>query len=318
LGVTAKRKEVRRRFSYVMPVVVLAVFIAFTGVVAPSSLSPYGARVVASEASPILLLALGQTVVMLLGGIDLSNAALASLVSILLALFLPGLSFWAFPLTLILATAIGLLQGLIVSRAKVPSLVVTLCGMGLLSGLSFSLAEATVYITKGYDAVGWLWKNTYGIPISFILGCVLVGVGEVVLRMTPLGRRVYAVGNAELVALMSGINAGQVRVIVHGVCGFMAGLAGALMAARTHTGNPSIADNLLLPAIAAVVLGGTAVTGGTGSLASTLIGVVSITLFRMGMTVMGVDPGYEPVVYGIVLVAAIAITVDRSKLEVVK
>ena len=113
-------------------------------------------------------------------------------------------------------------------------------------------------------------------------------------------------------ALLSGVRVGRVKLIVFALTGLFSGLAGLLMVARTSSGSPTAADSLLLPSIAAVLIGGTAMTGGVGGLARTLIGTLTVTVLRVGFAVAGVAPAFEPIAYGVVVVVAAALAVDRS------
>jgi ribose transport system permease protein len=140
----------------------------------------------------------------------------------------------------------------------------------------------------------------------------------VMLRWLPFGRYVYAIGKGERAALVSGIPVVRVKMLAFALSGLFAGFAGMEMVARTHSGHPTIADALLLPCIAAVVVGGTAITGGSGGLGRTLVGVLIIAVLRVGIAVVGLDPGYEPLAYGIVVIGAVALTIDRSKITIVK
>ena len=280
--------------------------------IVPSFLSTYSLGVLVGESSVILLLAMAQTPVMLLGSIDVSTAALASLTSVLVATFLPGLGAAAVVGALCLATALGGLQGLVHARAQLPSFIVTLAGLGLWSGIALTIAHATVRIGEGYPVIGWLEARTLGIPPSFLCGLAVLGLLQLVLSRSPLGRRLYAIGMGEPAALLSGVSVWRVRVFAFASSGLCSGLAGVVMAARTSSGNPTIADSLLLPSIAAVVAGGTAITGGHGGLGRTLVGALVVTVIRIGVGVTGIAPAYEPIAFGALVVIAAAATVDRA------
>jgi ribose transport system permease protein len=136
---------------------------------------------------------------------------------------------------------------------------------------------------------------------------------SVCLHRLPFGRQVHAIGANPLAALLSGIDVVRVKVLAYALSGLLAGLAGLAMVARTASGNPTIADSLLLPSIAAVLIGGTAMTGGTGGLGRTLIGVLTVTVLRVGIAAIGVDPAYEPIAYGVLVVVAASLTADRRE-----
>lgn len=280
--------------------------------------SGYGLGVLLGESSVILLLATAQTPVALLGSIDVSTAALASLTSVVIATVLPRGGAAGVACAIGLATGLGALQGLVHARARIPSFVVTLAGMGVWSGIALSVAPATVPIGEGYGAIGWLDGRTLGVSRAFLCGLsVLVALRHALTRL-PLGRRVHAIGMAEAAALLSGVRVARVKVFAFAASGLCSGMAGLVMAARTGSGNPTIADALLLPSIAAVMVGGTALTGGHGGLGRTLVGALVVTVIRIGVGVTGIAPAWDPIAFGALVVIAAAATVDRAKLRVVK
>ena len=300
------------------PFAVLIALVLAVGAVAPSFLSAYSLGVLADAASVILLLAIGQTLVVIMGGIDLSMAALASLTSVMVALLLPEFGTGAVLGALCLATLIGALQGLVHARAQIPSFVVTLAGLGMCSGIALAIAKTTVPVAEGYDVVGWLDERSWGVPHAFALGLLLLGLLQAALARLRFGRYLYAIGMAERAALLSGIRTWRVKTLAFAASGLCAGLAGVCMVARTSSGNPTIADSLLLPSIAAVLVGGTAITGGHGNLARTLLGVGIVAVLRVGVAVAGIAPAFEPIAYGALVIVAVAFTVDQSSIGIVK
>ena len=305
-------------FKAFAPIIVLVLLLAVLGAFQPSFLSLYSLRVLAGESSVLLFLAAGQTIIILFGGIDLSIAALASLASVLIALSVPSAGVAGLIGVLGLTTVIGAAQGFIHARAQVPSFVVTLAGLGVFSGMALVIAPATVPVTAGYPVVGWLGNRVLGVPASFLVALAILALLGAMLRWLPFGRYVSAIGKGEGAAIMSGVRVVRVKTAAFALSGLCAGFAGMEMVSRTHGGHPTIADALLLPCIAAVVVGGTAITGGSGGLGRTLAGVLTIAVLRVGIAVAGLDPGYEPLVYGVVVVGAVALTIDRSKIAIVK
>ncbi|HWI10412.1 MAG TPA: ABC transporter permease [Burkholderiaceae bacterium] len=301
-----------------IPLAVLLSLLGVIGVVNPPFLSLGNLGVLADESSVILLLATAQTLVILLGCIDLSMAALAGLASVLIALAVPTMGGLGVLGVLALSTLAGAFQGFVHARAQLPSVVVTLAGLGMWSGIALTIAHATIPVDAGYSAVAWLDGTYFGLPGSFAFAAGALVVLAAALRWLPLGRHVHAIGLSPKVAVLSGIRVDRVKVLAFAVAGLFAGLAGMTMVARTSSGNPTIADSLLLPCIAAVVMGGTAMTGGVGGLGRTLIGALTVTLLRAGITAAGVDPAFEPIAYGILLVLAVALTADRRRAAVTK
>ncbi len=301
-----------------MPFAVLLALLAAVGLAEPAFLSLGNLSVLAGESSVILLLASGQTLAILLGGIDLSMAALAALASVLIALVLPSMGGVGVLVVLALTTLVGAFQGAFHARAQIPSIVVTLAGFGLWSGIALAIAHTTIPVSAGYAAVGWLEGSSLGLPHSFAFAAAALIVLAASLRWLPLGRAIYAIGLNPRAALLSGIRVGRVKILVFALSGLFSGLAGMAMVARTYSGNPTIADSLLLPSIAAVLIGGNAMTGGVGGLGRTLIGVLTVTVLRVGIAAVGLDPAYEPIVYGVLVVVAVALTIDRSRSLVTK
>jgi ribose transport system permease protein len=300
------------------PLGVLIALLAGLGLFQPSFLSLYSLSVLAGESSVILVLAAGQTLVILFGGIDLSMAAVASLASVLIALSLPWAGVVGLLGVLALTALIGAAQGFVYTRAQLPSFVVTLAGLGLWSGLALVIGRTTIPVTAGYEAVGWLKGRDFGVSHAFAFAVFATGALVVMLRWSPIGRYIYAIGMGEVAALLSGVPVGRVKIFVLALSGLFAGLAGMMMVARTYGGNPTIADSLLLPSIAAVVIGGTAITGGSGGLGRTIIGALTIGVLRVGIAVVGLDPAYEPIAYGLFIIVAVALSIDRSANAIVK
>ena len=311
-------RERREVLSGALPIVVLLSLVGAVIAVQPAFFSMYGLRVILGESSAILLLATGQTLVIIIAGIDLSIAAMASLASLVLALALPRYGIAAVAITLALTTTLGSIQGYVHAKAQVPSFVVTLAGMGLWSGIALAVALGSVPVSEGYWVISWLKANVLGIPVSFLAAFGVLLILAAFVALTPLGRYIYAIGIGETASLLSGVRVTNIKVAVFAISGLFAGLAAILMVARNASGHPILVHGLLLPSIAAVVIGGTAITGGYGSLGRTLAGVLIVTVLRVGITVVGLDAGYEPLVYGVLMIGAVALTIDRSKNAIVK
>jgi ribose transport system permease protein len=143
-------------------------------------------------------------------------------------------------------------------------------------------------------------------------------LGGAVQRYTPFGRYTTAIGAGEAAAWASGVRVGRIKIAAYALSAGLAALAGVLLAGRLASGSPTLANQLLLPAIAAVVVGGTAITGGVGSIGRTVIGALLISVVRIGMTFIGLDIFVQQIVFGIVLTLAVAVTIDRSKIPIVK
>jgi ribose transport system permease protein len=319
-ALTRGRDGLRGRLVSAVPAAVLVVLVLAVASRQPSFVGAASMRALLEGAAPLLLLALGQMFVILIGGIDLSVAVLASLGTVLLATWLPSAGVLGVLATLGATTLAGALNGAVSAYAQVPSFVVTLGAMGLWSGVALTVSGAsTISISKGYDTIFWLRDlRIGGVPASAAVAIAVILLAAVLMRTLSGGRALHAMGLAERAALMSGSRTQRLRVLAFALSGLCAGLAAVVLAASQFSGAPTLADSLLLPTIAAVVVGGTAITGGVGGPLRTLVGVLLVVVLRIGMSVMGVDPSYEQIVYGVVIIAAVALTVDRGRLSIVK
>jgi len=316
----AKAGSWRSKVIALVPVLVLAALIVVVASRQPNFLSINSMRGLLESLAPLLLLAIGQMFVILTGGIDLSFAVTASFGTVLLSLLVPALGPGGVVLMLVLMALIGMVNGLIVALGQVPSFIVTLGSMGLYTGLGLWLSGASaIRIAEGYDALKWIADlRVAQLPISGVLVIVIAVLISAGMLLLKRGRNLHALGLAEPSVLMSGVSTVRLRVLAFTACSFFAGLSAVVLAATQRSGGPSLADSLMLPAIAAVVIGGTAITGGVGGALKTVIGALIIVVLRVGLTAMGVDPAYEQVFYGTVIIAAVALTMDRSRLRSIK
>lgn len=270
----------------------------------------------------IAVIAIGMTMVIITAGIDLSVGsliALSAVVSTLVMKQLGGLdaSAWAVAIGFLAGMgccgAIGVLAGLLISRFEVPPFIVTLGVMMMGRGLAF-------LITGGYSiyqvppALPWLGQgHTLGVPNTVILLAVLYAVAHVFMAHTRLGRHVYAVGGNPETARLSGVNVAAVIVFVYAVSGLSAGLGGCIQASQLNTGTPNMGVMYELYVIAAVVLGGTSLAGGTGRILGTLIGAFIISVIQNGMNLIGMESYTQQVVLGAVILGAVLL--DKARVR---
>lgn len=296
------------------PLLVLAALVAVISVYDPGFLRPAALLALLDQTAVIALLALAQAVVVITGRITLANATLASLAGVVLAKTLPTLGLGAVGMVLVGAVLCGLLLGAIHVIAQVPSFIVTLGGLGVGAGLSLWLSNAdSVFVSDGYEAVEWVSFRLYGIPISFLLVLAVSAVMMLAFGLLPLGRGIRAVGFNERAAAYSGIRTGAVVITVFGISGMLSGLAAVVQVAQLQSAGATTSDSLLLPSIAAVILGGNSIAGGVGGVGRTLLGALIISLLRVGLDLVGVSPAVQPVIYGAIVILAMAATVDRRR-----
>nr|WP_275542728.1 ABC transporter permease [Phaeobacter inhibens] len=269
--------------------------------------------------APMLLLIIGSTLPILIGCLDLSVAAMASLAAVTGALLSPMLGSFAGPAVVAGASLIGALQGYLIGRMQIPSFVMTLGALGIFNGAALALTGANmVGISSGMWLFDGLAGRSFGISNMFLLVLAVVICLQVMLRFTRMGRNIYAFGSSELAVYVSGIRRDLVRSVAFGISAGCGALAGLMMLSQTQFANATIADGMLLPALVGVVVGGTAISGGVGSVVASLIGGIIAVLLRVGVTISSMPPSSQDIVFGVVILVAVALTTDRQKIGVVK
>jgi len=268
----------------------------------------------------LFILAAAVTFVIMLGGIDLSIQAVASLASVIVAQLLPVIGLAALPAALLAGLAAGLVSGLVHVRLKVPSFVATLATGGCVAGLALLAASgrAITILEAGRERTAWINGTLLGIPSVIFIAAAVGLLGFLVQRNTAFGRYSMAIGAGEPAARAAGIRVDRVKIAAFAVCGLLSALAGAVLAVRLSSGSPNLANQLLLPSIAAVIVGGTAITGGVGHVGRALVGALFVSIVRIGMIFLGVNIFAQQIVFGVMLILAVAVTIDRSKIAIVK
>ncbi len=258
------------------------------------------------------ILAIGMTLVMITGGIDLSIGSVVALVGVTAAIlskkpFLPTdlMVILAMLAGLIMGVASGALSGFLIARFTIPPFIVTLAMMTICRGVVFIITGG---FTEGElpPHFGWLGRgHLWFLPIPVVVMAVLFVGGYVLLTQTAFGRHIYALGGNEEASRLSGILVKREKILVYSLNGLLAGLAGVTLAARLGAGAPNSGLGYELDVIAAVVVGGTSLSGGRGSLLGTLAGTVFIGVLNNGLNLAGVDPYTQKVALGIVILAAV-------------
>lgn len=299
------------------PFFVLAALYLAIGGFEPNFFRWASVRALLEQWPVILMLSAGQMLVVMTGRIDLSNASLASLAAMLTVLWLPHLGPVTILLVLLMTTGIGLVQGLLHYHAQVASFVITLGGLGAFSGLALAISggHSVLDDTKTME---FLYERTLAIPNVAYIAVAIVLIVAAFMRWLPMGRAILAVGNGQLAAAYSGVRVGRVMATVFAASGLFAGLCGLAIVGWVGAASPKTADNLMLPALAAVIIGGTAITGGLGGIGRTVLGALIMAVLRVGLDVAGIPAMYQPIIYGALVVLAVGLTIDRTRLKIVK
>ena len=264
----------------------------------------------------IAIIAAGETFVILSAGIDLSVGAVfaASAVAGGLVLNSTGSLFFSLLATLVVGALFGLASGLLITKIHVPAFIATLGMMGMARGLALIWSNGIpIYgLDERYRFIGQ-GKVFDVIPVPTIIVIGVYAVSWFVLNRSRFGRFVYAIGSNEEAARLSGINVTMVTIGIYVICGFLTGLASTIEAGRLATIQPAGGNGYELLAIGAVVVGGTSLFGGEGSIIATLIGALMVTTIRNGLNILGVNAFWQYVVNGAVIVAAVAIDQYRRR-----
>lgn len=266
---------------------------------------------VVAQNSMVGLIALGMTFVILTGGIDLSVGSLLAVGGVIAAT-LAGNGVLVVLLAAVGATTLlGLINGLVIARVRIQPFIVTLAMMIAARGLALRMAqEKPIEIRNMPEGFRWLWQGEIGpIPVPIMILIVAYVIGWVVLNHTRFGRHVYSIGDNEEAARLMGLNVGRVTLGVYALSGALAGLAGVILASRLGSGQPVAGTGFELDAIAAVVVGGTLLTGGQGGVGSTLVGVLLLGVLFNILNSEGdwIGSYWQGVLRGIFLLAVVII-----------
>lgn len=300
------------RYGIVLSFALLVVVLA---IASPNFLSPNNLFNVLRQVSINGVLAIGMTFVILTAGIDLSVGSILALAGAVTASLVTGDA----PFHPLIAVAAGIgtglvcggVNGILIARFNMPAFVVTLGMLSVARGATL-LYSGGRPIPNLSSEFRWLGQGTIlGVPVPVIIFAVVFAIAAFVLRYTIYGRRVYAVGGNPKSARTSGINPQHIIFSVYAIMGAMAGLAGVMLTARTTSALPQAGIGYELDAIAAVVIGGTSLTGGLGRISYTLIGVLLIGVISNGLDLLGVSSYYQQIIKGSIIV--FAVMVDRSR-----
>lgn len=295
---------------------IVTALVLYLSLASPNFLTLSNIAIVARQIALTAIIAMGMTMVILMGGIDLSVGSIVALVTVILgnALVTFGLPIW---LSVIIAILVGVfagwINGTLVTKTGVPPFIITLGMMGLARG-------AALVITKG-NAISGLPKEfllvgqgyAYDlVPYPVIVAILLAILVHIILTRTTFGRRIYLVGSNEEAALLSGVNVNRVKVLVFALCGGLTAIESVLETARFSTAQPGAGTGYELTAIGAVIIGGASMNGGEGSVFGTILGAILLGLINNGLILLGVSPYWQQVFSGTIIILAVALDTWRK------
>ncbi|PWX46314.1 ribose ABC transporter permease [Clostridium perfringens] len=289
-------------------------------IVTPNFLSVSNITNVFTQVSVNAIIAIGMTFVILTGGIDLSvgstlaisGAVGASIVK------LTGNVFLAIIVAAVIGIAVGLINGLLVSKGKLQAFIVTLATMTIFRGATLVFTDGTP-ISKLPEAFVKIGNGKLGfMPIPVIITIIIAIIAVYALSQTRFGRYLYALGGNEDASRLSGINTDKIKTLVYVVSGFASAIAGVIITSRIGSASPNAGTGFELDAIAAVVIGGTSLAGGEGTITGTLIGALIIGVLNNGLNLMNVSPFYQSIVKGLVILIAVLLDKRAEKIKKLK
>lgn len=303
------------------PWITLVMLVVGVGLQDPGFLKPESLLLLIGDIVPLFIMALGLTFAIYIGSIDLSAQSMANLITVVATVCLAPLGFGVALLCIAVGFVLGALSGYVTTRLFVPSFISTLA----VGGICISAAQwlsgnrgLNMDAEQRNAIFGWMIGRTWIIPNELFIAAALLLVFLFIERRSVLGRALKAVGAGELAAAASGINVARIKILAFAISGGLAAVAGFLFSIKLSGGAPAIANGFLLPAIVAVLVGGTPLTGGVGGVLNTAIGTMIVAVIRASMLYLGVEATQQQMVFGLVLIVAIALTIDRSKLRTVK
>jgi ribose transport system permease protein len=309
-----KLDNLRKYFPFL---VLVAVCIGFA-VASDRFISARNLETVLRQTAVLSIAAMGATFIILMASIDLSVGSVVGLAAVVVAYVMQINGLLALPAGLLVGGALGALVGFVCARLKVPSFIVTLGLLVAGHGIMLHITQGRPIMIRN-ETMRWIGSgDLFGTPVIVLIAIVAFAVAYVIQNYTTLGRSIMAVGGGELVAQRSGIRVDRVKIMTFAIAGLYSGLAGIVLASRMGAGSPTAGTGLELDVIAAVVIGGTPLTGGMGGVLGTVIGALIIAILSNGLNIAGVSSYTQLIIKGLVLVLAVIISIDRKKIGIIK
>ncbi len=303
------RDALRENIVEAMLLAVLIVAVIVMAQLSPAFLSTRNLFNIVRFTAEIGIISLGMTAVILTGGIDLSVGSILGMCGVIMgALFTAGLNVWlAVLVALAVGTAAGALNGFIITRTGVHALVVTLATLAIFRGVALGISQGQSY--RGFpEAFFTLGQGYIGpVPVQLLIFALLAVIFGLLLSRTTFGRSVYAFGHNKLASRFSGLRVNRLELVVFTLSGFLSAVAAVIFVSRVSSARGDAGQLVELDVITAVVLGGTALTGGRGTIWGTLLGLLIIGVVRNGLTLAFVPLEVQAVFVGLILIAAVAV-----------
>ncbi len=296
----------------ILPILLLEILIF--AIIAPEFFTSGNIINIFRTGSINMVIAIGMTMALLTGGIDLSVGSIVALTGVIgLQISLTKVSFLSIPAMLLVGALCGLLNGFFIAYCKLPPFIATLGAMTYLRGFSFIFSNGNSIIN---NKLGFAWiGNGYLGPIPWIVIIALMSIFimNYIMTHTIYGRRVYAVGGNQEAAKFTGIKVKSILLSVYVISGLTAAMGGVMVSSRLFSANGLMGTQYELDAIASAIIGGTSFTGGKGSISNALLGALVIGMLTNGLTLMGIGYYWQQVARGLVIIAAVTLDIYRNK-----
>ncbi len=306
IEITRRQELLRQSYGLLQALAVLAVLIVIMSILSPRFLTWINIANLMGQMAVNLIVAAGMTIVMISGEFDISVGSVVALAAAVSAALMQEIGVVpAVILSLLIGPAIGFINGVITTKGRIPSFIVTLGMLMMARSLAFVVTGGQVIsnLPDAFKVIGQ--GRIFNVPIPFLIALLCYAVGWFVLSRTAFGKRVYAVGANRMVATLSGIHADRVKIQCMMIVGFTAAFAGNILLARIGAIQADTARGLEFEVIAAVVIGGTSLYGGQGNILRTIIGVIIIALIRNFLNLSRIDIFWQDFATGAIIIAAV-------------
>ncbi len=313
LGLIRERISKFGELGIFLALILLSLVIGITN---PAFFNPDNLMNILRTSSYIVIIAIGQTLVLILGGFDLSVGSVMGLGGLVAAacMNMLGLGIGLSILIALLAGALfGIINGTLIVRVKMPPFIVTLGTLYIARGLVNVITKGrNVFpLAEGFDVLGN--GDLFGVPYSVVIMIVLLVVTSLILKRTVFGRYVMAIGGNEETTRLSGINVALIKQLVFIVTGILAAFAGVIVTSRMGTGQTNLGTGWELTTVAACLIGGTSTFGGKGTMFGTFVGAMLMSVLTTGMVLMRISTYYQNIVLGCIIIAAVALDLSNRR-----
>jgi ribose transport system permease protein len=290
-------------FAFVIMIIALSI-------AAPNFATIQNVLTILNQTSFVAIISVGMTMVIAMGGIDLSVGSTLSLSGMLLGdMMLHGVNVYlAMLITLVFGFVVGLINGTLISRFKIADFIVTLSMMTILSGVLRVYTLGRPFFGLRWPQFAWFGQgNILGISVPFVVTIITVSIFYFIAYKTRFGRYAISIGSNSEAARLVGINITKIKVLVYALTGMLAALAGILIASRVSTAMPDAGLGYELNVIAATVIGGTSLSGGKASIIGALIGSIMMTTVNNGLTILNISSSWHQIVIGVIILLAVGL-----------